>query len=152
MHNKYAKDGLACMTVDVSDKELKKQDKVVDFLQKQGAEFPNFILTDGDMAVKAWQRKNGVEVTPGVLLYDRAGRQVDRAVADAEPNIVAHKDDVGDGEVKDAAGGQAEQQGQRADNAYGQRHGLVVQTSAQLSPALLLVQDDDDLAALLEVA
>lgn len=46
-----------------------------------------------------------------------------------------------DGQAQDAAGGHAEQQGQRADDSHVQSHRVVVETAAELAPALLVVED-----------
>ena len=43
-HKAMGKDGLVCMSLNVEPEELKKQDKVLEFLKKQEADFPNFIV------------------------------------------------------------------------------------------------------------
>jgi hypothetical protein len=75
MHRKYAPDGLVVMTVDLDERELKKKDKVVEFLGKQEATFPHFILDDSAENVKAWKAKHRAELDTK-LIFDRAGNQV----------------------------------------------------------------------------
>jgi len=77
LHKKYADQGLVVMSVDVNVKELKKQDKVLVFLSKHEAKFPNYILTDEKKVVDAWQVKNKVEYTPGEILIDRDGKRIE---------------------------------------------------------------------------
>jgi len=76
LHRKHAADGLVVMSVDINDKELKKKEKVVNFLMKHEAQFPNYILTDDKRKVIEWQKKNGAEFTPGVILFDRTGERI----------------------------------------------------------------------------
>lgn len=69
---KYGPDGLAVMSVDVFEDELKSKDDVVAFLRQKGAAFPNYILTDPDAFLSAY----GIRGTPAVVLFDRAGQRV----------------------------------------------------------------------------
>ena len=72
MHNKYAKEGLAAVSVDIDDpKEKEVKDKVLKFLQNQKATFTNLIL-DEESAV--WQEKLDVESVPFVFVFDRDGK------------------------------------------------------------------------------
>lgn len=75
LHAKYADKGLVCVSVNVFPEELTRKDKVIDFLTKQGAAFPNYILKDDANADK-WQQDRGVEFTPWLILIDRAGKAV----------------------------------------------------------------------------
>jgi hypothetical protein len=76
MHREHAQDGLVCMSLDVSEDELTSQNKVLDFLKKQGAAFPNFILKDDEKARDEFLDKYNLNITPAVLLFDRSGKRV----------------------------------------------------------------------------
>lgn len=75
LHKKHAEGGLVCVSVNVFPEELTRKDKVLDFLKKQGASFPNYILKD-DANNDQWQKDHGVEFTPWLLLFDKAGKAV----------------------------------------------------------------------------
>jgi hypothetical protein len=75
MHNKYGKDGFVAVSVSIDPirgKDGKVNDKAVkdvtDFLQKQKATFPNFIL---DAKEEEWQKKLGVWGPPCVYVFNR---------------------------------------------------------------------------------
>jgi thiol-disulfide isomerase/thioredoxin len=70
---KYGPDGLAVMSVDVLESETKSQPEVLAFLTEKRAAFPNYILSDPD----AFLAKYGIDSTPAVVLFDRAGKRVD---------------------------------------------------------------------------
>ncbi|MBV9123351.1 MAG: hypothetical protein JO112_08340 [Planctomycetes bacterium] len=76
MHNKYAKDGVATVSVsldDLSDQNAPKvKDKVLKFLQSKGADFPNYIL---DELPPVWQDHLHIEGPPAVLVLNRQGEQ-----------------------------------------------------------------------------
>jgi hypothetical protein len=76
LHRKFAEKGLVCVSVDVFEDELKDQPRVVEFLKRQGADFPNFILKDTEANRDAWLAKYGIEHTPAVVLFDRSGKRV----------------------------------------------------------------------------
>jgi len=76
MHRELAKDGLVCVSLDVNSAELKSKDKVLAFLTRQGAAFPNYILNDSDENFAAFLTKYSLEATPAVLLFDRTGKRV----------------------------------------------------------------------------
>ncbi len=84
LHRKHAAAGLVVVTVDVNDKELKKKEKVLDFLVKHEAQFPNYILTDDKRTIYDWQKRNGAEYTPGAVVFDRTGARV--PIPDDAPN------------------------------------------------------------------
>jgi hypothetical protein len=86
MHNEFAKDGLVAVSLNVMESELKSQDKVLAFLKRQGAAFPNFILKDTEENRDAFLTKFNLEATPAILLFDRAGQRVRLAddTSDAE--------------------------------------------------------------------
>lgn len=75
LHKKYAADGLVVMSVDVGEKDFEKKEKVLEFLQKQGASFPNYVLEDRE-AAREWQRTHKITFTPWTILIDRNGKQV----------------------------------------------------------------------------
>lgn len=75
LHRKYAADGLAVMSVDMIPDELDRKEKIVDFLKKNDAGFPNFILAD-QASSDSWTDKIGLRFTPYTLMYDRAGNRI----------------------------------------------------------------------------
>lgn len=66
LHHKYGPNGLVCISVTVDDVE--GQEKALQFLQKSGAAFPNFLLNE---EVDAWQKKWDISSIPAVFVYDR---------------------------------------------------------------------------------
>ena len=76
LHRQRAYQGLVVMSVNVQESELKKKEKVLAFLSKHGATFPNFIFKDDAKAVDSWQRRNGARYTPGTVVFNRAGERV----------------------------------------------------------------------------
>ena len=76
MHNTFAKDGLVCVSLDVNTDELESMDRVLAFLKRQGATFPNFILRDTEANLESFTTKYALEFTPAVLLFDRDGKRV----------------------------------------------------------------------------
>ena len=76
MHQQFAKDGLVAVSLDVNQSELKFQDRVLAFLTRQEATFPNYILKDTDENAGAMLAKYNLEITPAVALFDRTGQQV----------------------------------------------------------------------------
>lgn len=69
LHNRYAKDGLAVISVSVDAPEDRAAAR--EFLTGQKAAFRNVLLTD---KVEVWQAAWKVEGPPVVFLFDRAGR------------------------------------------------------------------------------
>jgi hypothetical protein len=88
MHRELAKDGLVAVSLNVMESELKSQDRVLDFLKRQGAAFPNYILKDTEENRDAFLTKYKLEFTPAVILFDRTGARV------------RLPDDVGDEELE----------------------------------------------------
>lgn len=76
MHREFAKDGLVVVSLDVQQSELKSQDRVLAFLTRQEATFPNYILNDTEENREALLAKYAIESSPAVALFDRAGKQV----------------------------------------------------------------------------
>lgn len=68
MHQKYAKNGLVCMSVSLD--EQADHDKALQFLRKQKATFANFRLAE---ETSVWQEKFDMLGPPVVLVFDRAG-------------------------------------------------------------------------------
>src|SRR5262245_12252747 len=76
LHQKYAKSGLAAVSVsldDPSDAEAKQ--RVIDFLTAQKATCRNVLLTDSP---KVWQAKWKIAGPPCVFLFDRQGKLINR--------------------------------------------------------------------------
>jgi hypothetical protein len=76
MHREFAKDGLVVISLDRSEAELSAQDRVLAFLTRQGATFPNYILKDTEENREALLAKYAIEISPAVALFDRAGKHV----------------------------------------------------------------------------
>ena len=74
MHRTYEKDGLAVVSLDMMPGELKERDKVLEFLKKQEASFPNFIFDDQQEAIDDWLTRHRVTASPTVILFDRNGK------------------------------------------------------------------------------
>jgi hypothetical protein len=71
MQKKYARDGLAAVSVsldDLSDRGVK--DRVIAFLKTQNATFTNLML---DEPVEAWQKRLEIDGMPAVFVYNRDG-------------------------------------------------------------------------------
>lgn len=89
LHNRYAADGLVCVSVNRMSTELAEQPKVLAFLQAKQARFPNYILKDSPEQLEGWiDTRVGTQVTPAYLLLDREGKKVpldlDATSADVE--------------------------------------------------------------------
>jgi hypothetical protein len=71
MHNKYAKDGFAAVSVSLDDpQDEKAKQRVIDFLRKQKATFTNLIL---DEKSEVWQKKLKFDGPPCVFVFNRDG-------------------------------------------------------------------------------
>jgi hypothetical protein len=71
MHQRYAKDGLVCLSVTVD--ELEAKDKALAFLKKQDATFGNYLI---DEPAEVWQPKLDVAAPPSVLVFGRDGQRI----------------------------------------------------------------------------
>jgi hypothetical protein len=71
MHEKYAKDGLVCLSVSVDDPD--EQAKTLAFLTKQQATFANYLIAEPG---EVWQPKLDVSAPPSVLVFGRDGKRV----------------------------------------------------------------------------
>lgn len=89
MHRKYAKDGLAVVSVTLDDPADKGQAaKALKFLQDRGAEFPNYLL-DEDPGV--WQEKLNVNGPPCLYFFDRDNHWVKKLGEDDKPDPEAQE-------------------------------------------------------------
>jgi hypothetical protein len=71
MHKKYARDGLAAVSVSLDDpKDKKALERVLEFLRKQKATFTNLVL---DEKSEVWQEKLKFDGPPCVFVFDREG-------------------------------------------------------------------------------
>ena len=87
IHNELKSEGLVCLTVDVYEEELKKRDKVLEFLKEKGADTLNFIVADNIARRDAWQKKYDAEGTPSYVIFDRQGRHVRTPQPEDKENI-----------------------------------------------------------------
>ena len=72
MHNKYAKDDFAAVSVSLDDpKDEKACERVLEFLRKQKAAFTNLIL---DEKSEVWQQKLKFDGPPCVFVFGRDGK------------------------------------------------------------------------------
>ena len=72
MHNKYAKEGFAAISVSLDDpKDEAARQRVLDFLRKQKATFTNLIL---DEKSEVWQEKLKFDGPPCVFVFNRDGK------------------------------------------------------------------------------
>jgi thiol-disulfide isomerase/thioredoxin len=69
LHEKYAKKGVACISVSVDF--LEDQDKTLAFLKKHKATFTNYLF---DEKQKVWQQHFNITGPPAVFVYDRDGK------------------------------------------------------------------------------
>ncbi|QJW92889.1 TlpA family protein disulfide reductase [Frigoriglobus tundricola] len=80
-HEKYAGKGLTCMSVSLDndgpgDGRADKQ-KVINFLKKHGAKFPNYLLANYQKDAVKVGRRFGLEGSiPFVALFDKTGKKV----------------------------------------------------------------------------
>ncbi len=78
MHEKYAKDGLAVVSVnldDPTDKDRRKE--VLDFLKAKKATFTN-LAPDEKQAIRKWAQELKIDGIPVTDVYDREGKRVKR--------------------------------------------------------------------------
>ncbi len=72
MQRKYAKDGLAAVSVSLDDPDDKEaRGRVLKFLRAKGADFTNLFL---DEPSELWSDKLKVDLPPAVFIFDRDGR------------------------------------------------------------------------------
>lgn len=87
MRAELAKEGIACLSLDVMPSEAASSDKVLGFLKKQNAAFPNYLLNDTEAKTDLWLERNQVIGTPATLVYDRKGELL-RNLEDAKAEKV----------------------------------------------------------------
>jgi thiol-disulfide isomerase/thioredoxin len=87
LHDKFGKDGVACISVTV-DAEKDKAAALA-FLQAQKATFPNLLL---DEAGNAWQERWTIKGLPAVLVYGRDGMLVRTFTNDDPDNQFTYAD------------------------------------------------------------
>jgi thiol-disulfide isomerase/thioredoxin len=80
MQRKYGGQGLVCVSVTID--EPKHKEAALAFLQKVGANFPNYLL---DEKVDVWQERLKVTIPPSAFVFDRSGRRVVR-LDNSEPD------------------------------------------------------------------
>jgi len=76
LHRELGAEGLVCISLDIRPDELKKKEKVLEFLKEQGADTVNLIFNDRQTNVDDWFDKFGVRYTPATIVYNRRGERV----------------------------------------------------------------------------
>lgn len=76
LHRELGAEGLVCISLDIRPDEVKKKEKVVEFLKEQGADTVNLIFNDHQTKVDDWSDKFGVQYTPATIVYNRRGERV----------------------------------------------------------------------------
>ena len=87
LHSKYAGEGVTGMSLDIMASEVAKKDRVQDFLTKQNAAFPNFILNDTEANIDAWMERYQAIPTPALVIYGRNGEYV-KTLTEATPEQI----------------------------------------------------------------
>ncbi len=87
LHAKYAGEGVTGISLDIMASEVPKKDRVLDFLVKQNAAFPNFILNDTEAAIDAWMDRYQAIPTPATVVYNRKGEYV-KTLTEATPEQI----------------------------------------------------------------
>lgn len=80
LHERYARDGLVCMSVSVDP--VARREAALEFLKAQRATFANFLL---DEHADVWQQRWNVDCVPVVFVFDREGRRAAKFI-DQGPN------------------------------------------------------------------
>jgi thiol-disulfide isomerase/thioredoxin len=74
LHQKYAKDGFVAVSVSVDNPDdPRARARAEEFLRKQGAAFPNWLLK---ARPEEWQKKLKSETVPVIFVFDRRNRLV----------------------------------------------------------------------------
>ena len=84
VHKKLAADGMVFMSLDILPDDAKEKDKVLDFLTKQGAAFPNYLFADKQEVIDKWQEKYEAEAAPAIVVFNRKGEWVKTPAAVAD--------------------------------------------------------------------
>jgi thiol-disulfide isomerase/thioredoxin len=86
LHERYAKDGVVCMSVSVDPAENRAA--ALAFLKTRGATFSNYLLDEGDGLWDKWDFKG----VPAVFVFDRAGKRVGNFTNDDPDNQFTYAD------------------------------------------------------------
>jgi hypothetical protein len=70
MHKKYGKDGLVCVSLSVD--VLENKGPALEFLKKQKATFPNYLLNEES---EVWHEHFNAVDQPVQVVYDRSGKR-----------------------------------------------------------------------------
>jgi hypothetical protein len=87
LHKDLSDKGVACISVTIDDVDDKAA--ALKFLQKQGATFENYHLTEDE---KVYQREFGFVSVPTVLVYGKDGALAKKFNADKKENEFTYKD------------------------------------------------------------
>jgi thiol-disulfide isomerase/thioredoxin len=87
LHEKYAKDGVVCMSVSVDEPE--QREFVEDFLNRQRADFANYLIADEN---NAWWDKWNIKGIPIVLVFDTEGKLIQKFDRDDPDNQFTYTD------------------------------------------------------------
>ena len=87
LHNKYAGEGVTGVSLDIMASEVPKKDRVQEFLAKQNAAFPNFILNDTEAAIDAWMDRYQAVPTPALVIFNLRGEYV-KTLTEATPEQI----------------------------------------------------------------
>jgi hypothetical protein len=77
MHERYAGEGLVCMSVSIDPPEDKAS--ALAFLTRQKAAFANYLLEE---EAELWQGKWKIKAPPAVFVFDRQGRRAGKFDSD----------------------------------------------------------------------
>lgn len=87
LHEKYAKDGLVCVSVSTDDAESKA--KALEFLKEQKATFPNYRLSESNEKIsKELNEKYPTDAQPVMFVFNRKGEKVKQFESKAKPEEV----------------------------------------------------------------
>jgi len=70
MQREYGNRGLVCVSVSVAPTDNAQES--LEFLTKQNASFPNFLIAEDE---ELWQKKWNLNGPPAVFVFDRTGRR-----------------------------------------------------------------------------
>jgi len=86
LHQRYAKDGVVCMSVSLD--EPKQHDTALTFLKSQKATFPNYLLDEGEAG---WDKLD-LKGIPVVFVYGREGKLARKFTNDDPDNQFTYAD------------------------------------------------------------
>ena len=76
LHRELGPEGLVCISLDVNPQELKRKEKVLDFLRSKGADTINLIFNDHQSKLTDWFDKYDCHRTPATIAYNRRGERI----------------------------------------------------------------------------